>query len=132
MSYDLMAFETSKAPQERAGFMDWYEQQVKWSEDHAYNDPSVLSDALQRFYSELSEQFPNMNVEDEIFEAMEEAGTDNRLTDYSLGSSVIYAAFAYSVAEEAYTAMRELAIKHKVGFFDVSSNEGEIIFLEAK
>ncbi|WP_449603106.1 hypothetical protein [Paenibacillus sp. Marseille-Q9583] len=128
MSYDLMAFETSKAPQERAAFMKWYEQQVQWSEDHAYNDPSVLSEALQRFYSELSEQFPNMNVEDEIFEAMEEAGTDNRLTDYSLGTSVIYAAFAYSVAEEAYTAMRELAIKHKVGFFDVSSNEGHIIF----
>ncbi|MNZ91104.1 hypothetical protein D3C78_1100780 [compost metagenome] len=128
MSYDLMAFETSKAPQERATFMKWYEQQVQWSEDHAYNNPSVLSEALQRFYSELSEQFPNMNVEDEIFEAMEEAGTDNRLTDYSLGTSVIYAAFAYSVVEEAYTAMRELAIKHKVGFFDVSSNEGDIIF----
>lgn len=128
MSYDLMAFETSKAPQERAAFMKWYEQQVQWSEDHAYNDPSVLSEALQRFYSELSEQFPNMNVEDEIFEAMEEAGTDNRLTDYSIGTSVIYAAFAYSVAGEAYTAMRELAIKHKVGFFDVSSNEGDIIF----
>ncbi|MEK3748127.1 hypothetical protein NYE25_07765 [Paenibacillus sp. FSL E2-8871] len=128
MSYDLMAFETSKAPQERAAFMKWYEQQVQWSEDHAYNDPSVLSEALQRFYSELSEQFPNMNVEDEIFEAMEEAGTDNRLTDYSLGTSVIYAAFAYSVADEAYSAMRELAIKHKVGFFDVSSNEGDIIF----
>ncbi|WP_440960107.1 hypothetical protein ACN6KS_16950 [Paenibacillus nitricinens] len=128
MSYDLMAFETSKAPQERAAFMKWYEQQVQWSEDHAYSDPSVLSEALQRFYSELSEQFPNMNVEDEIFEAMEEAGTDNRLTDYSLGTSVIYAAFAYSVADEAYTAMRELAIKHKVGFFDVSSNEGDIIF----
>ncbi|MEK4349100.1 hypothetical protein [Paenibacillus sp. FSL P4-0184] len=128
MSYDLMAFETSKAPQERAAFMKWYEQQVQWSEDHAYNDPSVLSEALQRFYSELSEQFPNMNVEDEIFEAMEEAGTDNRLTDYSLGTSVIYAAFAYSVADEAYTAMRKLAIKHKVGFFDVSSNEGDIIF----
>ncbi|CAH1059205.1 hypothetical protein [Paenibacillus pseudetheri] len=128
MSYDLMAFETSKAPKERAAFMKWYEQQVQWSEDHAYNDPSVLSEALQRFYSELSEQFPNMNVEDEIFEAMEEAGTDNRLTDYSLGTSVIYAAFAYSLADEAYTAMRELAIKHKVGFFDVSSNEGDIIF----
>ncbi|MEK5397602.1 hypothetical protein [Paenibacillus sp. FSL K6-2859] len=128
MSYDLMAFETSKAPQERAAFMKWYDQQVQWSEDRAYSDPSVLSEALQRFYSELSEQFPNMNVEDEIFEAMEEAGTDNRLTDYSLGTSVIYAAFAYSVADEAYTAMRELAIKHKVGFFDVSSNEGDIIF----
>ncbi|GED70045.1 hypothetical protein BRE01_37470 [Brevibacillus reuszeri] len=128
MSYDLMAFEPSKAPKERKAFMDWYEQQVQWSEDHEYQHSSVCSEALQRFYSELSEHFPNMNVDDEIFEAMEEAGTDNRLTDYSLGSAVIYAAFAYSVAEEAYSTMRELALKHKVGFFDVSSDDGEIYF----
>ncbi|MFC3745375.1 hypothetical protein [Paenibacillus sp. GCM10012306] len=128
MSYDLMAFEPSKAPKEREAFMDWYEQQVQWSEDHEYNAPSVCSEALQHFYSELAEHFPNMNADDEIFEAMEEAGTDNRLTDYSLGSAVIYAAFAYSVAEEAYTTMRELALKHMVGFFDVSSDNGEIVF----
>lgn len=128
MSYDLMVFEPSKAPKDRTAFMGWYEQQVQWSEDHNYNDSSFCSEALQRFYGELSEHFPNMNVEDEIFEAMEEAGTDNRLTDYSLGSAVIYAAFAYSVAEEAYTIMRELALKHQVGFFNVSSNDGEIIF----
>ncbi|WP_010504050.1 hypothetical protein, partial [Paenibacillus elgii] len=103
MSYDLMVFEPSSAPKERKAFMDWYEQQVQWSEDHEYHDPSVSSEALQRFYSELSETFPNMNVDDDIFEAMEEAGTDNRLTDYSLGSAGIYAAFAFSVAEEAYT-----------------------------
>ncbi|NIK68646.1 hypothetical protein [Paenibacillus sp. BK720] len=59
---------------------------------------------------------------------MEEAGTDNRLTDYSLGSAVIYAAFAYSVADEAYSALRELAVECKAGFLDVSSDEGEIIF----
>lgn len=128
MSYDLMAFEPSKAPKERKAFMDWYEQQVQWSEDHGYHNLSVCSVALQRFYSELAEHFPNMNVDDEIFEAMEEAGTDNRLTDYSLGSSIIYAAFAYSVAEEAYTTMRDLALKHKVGFFDVSTDDGEIYF----
>ncbi|MCP1311771.1 hypothetical protein [Paenibacillus tyrfis] len=128
MSYDLMAFEASTAPKESKAFMDWYERQVQWSEDHEYNDPSVCSEALQRFYRDLSKHFPNMNVDDEIFEALEEAGTDNRLTDYSLGSAVIYAAFAFSVAEEAYTTMRELALKHKVGFFDVSSDNGEIIF----
>jgi hypothetical protein len=128
MSYDLMVFEPSKAPKDRTAFMGWYEQQVQWSEDHNYNDSSFCSEALQRFYGELSEHFPNLNVEDEIFEAMEEAGTDNRLTDYSLGSAVIYAAFAYSVAVEAYTIMRELALKHQVGFFNVSSNDGEIIF----
>jgi len=128
MSYDLMVFEPSRAPKEKESFMEWYEQQVQWSEEHEYNDSSVCSEALQRFYRELAEYFPNMNADDEIFEAMEAAGTDNRLTDYSLGSAVIYAAFAYSVAGEAYTTMRELALKHKVGFFDVSSDNGEIIF----
>lgn len=123
-----MVFEPTQAPKERKAFMDWYGEQVKWSEDHHYNDSTVCSEGLQRFYTELSESFPSMNVDDEIFEAMEDAGTDNRLTDYSFGSSIIYAAFAYSVASEAYEAMRELAIKHKVGFFDVSSNEGEILF----
>jgi predicted DNA binding CopG/RHH family protein len=124
MSYDLMVFEPSRAPRERKEFIDWFEQQVQWSEDHEYNDPSVCSESLQRFYSELSKHFPNMNVDDEI----EESGTEDRLTDYSLGSAVIYAAFAYSVAKEAYTTMRNLAIKHKVGFFDVSTDDGEIIF----
>ncbi|WP_310831657.1 hypothetical protein [Paenibacillus pedocola] len=128
MSYDLMVFEPSRAPRERQKFIDWFDEQVKWLEDHEYNDPSVCSESLQRLYSKLSEHFPNMNVDDDIFEAMEEAGTENRLTDYSLGSAVIYAAFAYSVAKEAYTTIRNLAKKHKVGFFDVSSVEGEIVF----
>ncbi|WP_413375184.1 hypothetical protein [Paenibacillus taichungensis] len=52
-----------------------------------------------------------------MFEAMEEAETNNRLKEYSLGKEVIYAAFAWSVAEDAYKMMRELAKKHSVGFF---------------
>lgn len=82
---------------------------------------------MQRFYEELVQTFPSMNVDDDVFEAMEKAGTDNRLTEYSLGKEVIYAAFAWSVAEEAYNMMRELAMKHNVGFFDVSGSDGEII-----
>ena len=129
MSYDLMVFEPSKVPRERKTFMQWFDQQVQWSENHDYNDPLVCSEALQRLYLMLSEYFPNMNIYEKVFEAMEEAGTDNRLTNYSLGSAVIYAAFAYSVAEDAYNTMRNLAIQLKVGFFDVTSeDDGEIIF----
>ena len=128
MSYDLMVFEPSLAPKDRQAFLAWYDGQVKWSEDHGYNDPTECSEPLRRFYAELSEHFPSMNVDDEVFEAMEEAGTDNRLTDYSLGSAVIYAAFAYSVSEEAYVAVRRLAAKHRVGFFDVSGKEAKIVF----
>ncbi|SEJ43416.1 hypothetical protein SAMN05518849_106167 [Sphingobium sp. AP50] len=52
---------------------------------------------------------------------------DARLTDYSIGKSVIYVGFAWSQAEEAYYAVRELAQKHNLGFFDVSADEGEIL-----
>ncbi|RAI88114.1 hypothetical protein DET54_1161 [Paenibacillus pabuli] len=127
MSYDLMVFDPVKAPVDKASFMRWYGEQTKWSEDHTYSDIKVSSEQLQRFYEELVLTFPSMNVDDDVFEAMEEAGTDNRLTEYSLGKEVIYAAFAWSVAEEAYNMMRELARKHNVGFFDVSGSDGKII-----
>ncbi|WP_440116214.1 hypothetical protein [Paenibacillus sp. QZ-Y1] len=127
MSYDLMVFDPSKAPVDKPAFMEWYGEQTKWSEDHSYSDITVSSRKLQHLYKELIQTFPPMNVDDEIFEAMEEAGTDNRLTDYSLGEDLIYAAFAWSVAEDAYSLMRELAKKHQVGFFDVSGLDGEII-----
>ena len=49
------------------------------------------------------------------------------MVDYSIGYNVIYAAFSWSVADEAYELMRSLAQKHKVGFFDVSGDDGDII-----
>ena len=48
-------------------------------------------------------------------------------TDYSIGHHVIYAAFSWSVADEAYEKMKELAQKHGVGFYDVSGDDGDII-----
>ncbi|WP_217648185.1 hypothetical protein [Paenibacillus sp. OK003] len=51
------------------------------------------------------------------------------LTEYSLGKEMIYAAFAWSVAEDAYKMMHELARQHNVGFFDVNGSDGKIIRL---
>jgi hypothetical protein len=50
------------------------------------------------------------------------------VTDYSIGRSVIYAAFAWSQAGAAFETMSRLADKHRVGFYDVSSDQGEIRF----
>lgn len=49
------------------------------------------------------------------------------LTDYCIGREVIYVAFAWSVAEEAYELTRKLAQKHNVGFFNVSADDEDII-----
>ena len=124
MSYDLMVFEPSVAPLSRDEFMEWFKKETEWSEDHNYDDHTVSSPALQSWFEEIILTFPPMNGplanDDDI---------DNpRVTDHCIGRNVIYSAFAWSEAEEAFTHMRELAIKHHVGFFDVSSDEGEILF----
>lgn len=51
-----------------------------------------------------------------------------RVTDFCIGRSVIYAAFASTQAEDAHEALSRLAAKHSVGFYDVSSDKGEIRF----
>ena|SRR5690349_5459637 len=55
------------------------------------------------------------------------ADVDNpKLTDYSIGQSVIYAAFAWSEASTAAQETFRLAEKHRVGFFDVSATAGGV------
>lgn len=131
MSYDLVVFEAKKAPKKREDFMTWYGQQTEWSEDHEYNNPNVCSPALQNWMAEMKETFRPMNgplsPTDEEFDTLSK-DTELHLTDYSMGRDVIYAAFAWSLAEEAYEKMRSLAIKHETGFFDVSTKNGEILF----
>ena len=122
MSYDLMVFDPDAPPKDRKSFMAWYDKQTEWSEQHSYNDPAVATPALQAWFQEMIQSFPPMNGPLAVDSDTPE------VADHCIGKSVIYSAFAWSVAEHAHTKMRELAIKHRVGFFDVSSNEGEILF----
>lgn len=121
MSYDLMVFDPDAAPKDRESFMSWYDKQTEWSEEHGYNDPTVATPALQAWFREMIQFFPPMNG------PLAVDSDASEVTDHSIGKSVIYSAFAWSVAERAYNKMRGLAIKHHVGFFDVSSDEGEIL-----
>ena len=78
---------------------------------------------------EMKETFPPMNglyaPDDEQLDADE--SLEAHLTDYSISGDMIYASFAWSLAEEAYGLVRKLAQKHDVGFFDVSADNGDII-----
>ena len=69
------------------------------------------------------EYAPNLDPLDEA----EAEDLERHSVDYSIGCDMIYAAFSWSVAEEAYEQMRSLAQKHGVGFFDVSGEKSEII-----
>ena len=46
--------------------------------------------------------------------------------DYSIGRSTIYASFAWSMADHAYETAFQLAAKHYVGLFNVSSDQWEV------
>lgn len=126
MSYDLMVFERTKAPQKHKDFLEWYEKETEWKEEHDYDDPAVTSPALKSWYEEITKTFPNMNGPDAPNEEPDDEDAEAHLTDYSIGHHVIYAAFAWSVADEAYEVTKALARKHNVGFFDVSGEEGEV------
>ncbi len=118
-----MVFDPAIAPRSRDEFLRWYDDQTAWDEGHSYDDPQVTTPLLAAWFAEMSEAFPPMNGP----HASSDYDNPN-VTDYSIGRSVIYAAFAWSVAELAFAEVDRLAVKHGVGFFDVSSNEGEIRF----
>ncbi len=121
MSYDLMVFDPAPAPRERAAFMTWFEAQTRWEEDHGYDDPKVSSPALGAWFLEMVERYPAMNgpyAGDDV--------DDPRVTDYSIGREVIYAAFAWSESSTAGETVLALAEKHGVGFFDVSAEDGGV------
>lgn len=122
MSYDLMVFDANVAPKERKAFIKWYDQLTEWTED----DPAVCSDALRDWFMEMIQTFPAMDGVYAISE--EEFDEDNSYnSEYSIARHAIYVCFTWSVADEAFEKVKTLAIKHKVGFFDVSS-DGIILF----
>lgn len=129
MSYDLMVFEKSKAPTTKQEFMAWYEKQTEWNEEHGYLMPSVASPALQEWYTEMTKTFPSMNGDDTPAPDFLDKDEDleRHVTDYSIGCDIIYAAFSWSLVDEAYELTKRLAQQHEVGFFDVSGADGNII-----
>jgi hypothetical protein len=116
-----MVFDPNAAPKEPEAFVAWYRQQTEWTEFHGYNNPDTPTPSLRNWFQEIIKSYPPMNgplASDDV---------DNpKVTDYSVGRVVIYGGFAWSEAEAAYREMLELAGKHRIGFFDVSSSDGAV------
>lgn len=116
-----MVFDPKSPPSDRAGFIGWYRGQTQWKEGHSYDNPDVCTPELRAWFLEMISLYPAMNG------PYASRDVDNsKVTDYSVGRSVIYAAFAWSEAEAAFKTMSRLAEKHRVGFFDVSSKNGGV------
>jgi hypothetical protein len=124
-----MAFNPAKAPKNKAEFMKWYEGLTQWGEGHSYDDISICSPELQGWYREMLTFFPAMNGPDAVSDEELDADEDleSRVSDYCVARDAIYVAFAWSQAENAYDKVVELARKHRVGFFDVSGKDLDVI-----
>ena len=125
MSYDLVVFETSKAPTVHAEFLKWLSTQTRWGEKRDYYSIAGTQPRLVAWFMDIKERFPPLNGEyslsdEEAFASIE---TEKRLTDYSIGSDIIYAAVGWSVAEEADKLMAQLAKRHAVGFYNPQTGE---------
>lgn len=116
-----MVFDPETPPSDRHGFIAWYQKIAEWGDDHGYNDPNVTSAKLHAWFMEMLGRFPAMNGP----YATQDYDNPN-VTDYCIDRHAIYMAFAWSRAEAAYEAVAELARKHRLGFFDVSSEDGDV------
>jgi hypothetical protein len=125
MSFDLCVFEKTYTPKTYEEFMNWYSEKTTWSEQRDYSTLEGTKDHISSWFLEMNKTFPAMNgpyrPSDEIAFATEDS--ERHLTDYSIGSDMIYGAFAWSLAEEASTLAAQLAKKHDVGFFNPQTGE---------
>lgn len=118
-----MVFAPDDAPAKRAAFLDWYDAQTEWDEDHDYDDPALAAPALQAFYADLAAEFPPL-----ADDAGAGAGDDEPQsgTDYTIGRTLIYISFYdWDRIDAAHEAVSRLAARHALGFFDVSSDLAE-------
>ena len=126
MTYDILAFEPDSVVD--ADFPAWWADQSRWAENHSYDDVAVTTPSLGRFYRELIQAFPPMNGPDspKEMELHQDPDLEDRLADYSIGTTVIYGAFAWSQELEARELFTSLASKHGVAVALVSDG-GEIL-----
>jgi hypothetical protein len=121
MSYDLMVFDPKSAPDGRKEFLAWVHEQVHWKQGQKYDDPQATTPALRAWFVEMIIKYPAMNGP---FASKD--SDDPRVSDYSIGKSVIYVAFPWSEARSAAFTAFSSAKRHQVGFFDVSADNGGV------
>lgn len=126
MSYDLCVFNKRKAPRKKEKFTKWYENATCWDGNSNYDDASVASKDLQKWYEFMLQHFPAMNGRDsdrsiERYSKTNEMDVDEVMdysADYAIGKDLIYVAFGYSQADKAFRLGIAKARELGLGFYD--------------
>lgn len=132
MSYDLVVFDPKLAPIERAEFLKWYDAECEWVEQQIEPlsdlgelfdyDVDITTQALKDWFFDIIKEFPTANGQFAPYEPPD----DNTSAEYSFGKGHIYVNFSWAKAEAARECTMRLAEKHRIGFFDVSSDQSGV------
>lgn len=119
MSYDLLVFEPTAAPDDRVAFIAWFSQVIRLREGHLLSDPSYASPALRSWYEGMGRAFPHIGTADAGRAEMQE---DQINADYRFSPNAIFARFEWQVSRKAYHLAMKLARTYGLGFFDASGD----------
>ena len=100
-----MVFLPDSAPTDREDFMDWCDAQTEWYEGHSYDDPIKTAPSLSDLFKELVVSFPALNGPYAIAELPED---ESLLTDYCIGTHVIYFGFSWDQVDYAHSELHLL------------------------
>src|SRR5262249_48927549 len=100
-----------------------FRDQTDWQDGIDYDNPENCTDALRAWLFEMMKKYPAMNGP---FAREYEDDETTWVTGYSIGPKSIYIDFRWSAAEHAFRDTFVCATKHRVGFFDVSSDDGGV------
>lgn len=126
MSYDICVFNRKRAPIHKNDFLKWYERIMEWNGDSGFDDISVASKELQEWYSFMLKHYPAMNGRDaeesqQCYAKAKGVDVDAAIddsADYSIDNNLIYVAFGYSQAKDAYKLAIGKAKELGLGIFD--------------
>lgn len=118
MSYDLLVFEPSAAPDDRVAVIAWISQVIRLCEGQLLSDPSTASPALRNWYEGMTRAFPHIGTANALPAEMR---ADQINADYRFSPNAIFARFEWQVSRRAYHLGMRLARAYKLGFFDASA-----------
>ena len=119
MSFDLIFFIATAAPQNADDFDEWLDAE----DETAMIDPKDLSTALKAWYDELKVSYPPLNGPDA---PSDDNLDDPNIIDYYFCSDRIGTAITFSASEKAVEDLLAAAGKHGVGVFD--PQDGSVYF----
>ncbi len=120
MSFDLFVGSPNTRIVRTKDLLAYYGTETDWDSGPA-RDGGPIDPRIEQFAKELATAWPPMNPAGPLQEVA--GDDDDRATGYSFGPTSVYLDFRWSCSSEAYEKVRDLALHHRLLFFNCSGEE---------